>query len=306
MKKIERVSLIGLGAIGCAHGRKIEDAMPGTLKVIADQERINRYKKDGFYINTKKYNFDYMTPEEDCPPDDLILISVKYNGLKSAIHSIRKHVGPNTIILSLLNGISSEEKVGEVYGMDKLLYSLCINIDAVKVENKITFSTAGRINFGEKTNVTYSENVLAVKDFFERVDIGFEIPEDMMHSLWWKFMINTGINQASAIMKANYGVFQKIPEARGLMNKIMDEVILISEKEGYPLTSKDVDAWYAILDVVSSENKTSMLQDMEAGRKTEVDIFAGTIIELGKKHNIATPFNEAIYYLIKTMEKIHR
>lgn len=306
MKKIERVSLIGLGAIGCAHGRKIEDAMPGTLKVIADQERINRYKQEGFYINTKKYDFTYVTPEEDCPPDDLILISVKYNGLQSAIQSIKKHVGPNTIILSLLNGISSEEKVGEVYGMDKLLYSLCINVDAVKVGNEITFSTAGRINFGEKENVTYSEKVLAVKDFFERVNIGYEIPVDMMHSLWWKFMINTGINQASAIMKANYGVFQKIPEARILMNKIMAEVLLISEKEGYPLTSKDVDAWYDILDIVSSENKTSMLQDMEAGRKTEVDIFAGTIIELGKKHNIATPFNEAIYYLIKTMEKIDK
>ena len=176
----------------------------------------------------------------------------------------------------------------------------------IKVGNEITFSTAGRINFGEKTNMEYSDKVLAVKDFFERVNISYEIPVDMMHSLWWKFMINTGINQASAIMKANYGVFQKIPEARTLMNKIMGEVLLISEKEGYPLTSKDVDAWYDILDIVSSENKTSMLQDMEAGRKTEVDIFAGTIIELGKKHNIATPFNEEIYYLIKTMEKIDK
>lgn len=303
MMKIKKVSLIGLGAIGCAYGSRIYDMNPDSIKIIAGGERIKRYRENGFFINGKKYDFKYVTPEEKCEPADLILIAVKSNQLLEAMEDIKNHVGENTIILSLLNGITSEEIVGKKFGMDKMLYSLCVGIDGNRDKNNIKFSSCGNITFGEKKNVNYSERVKAVKDLFEEADIPYEIPEDMMHALWWKFMINVSINQSSAVLRAKYGVFQTNVEARNLMDSAMMEVIKLSEKVGVNLNNDDVKRWYEVLYSMNPDSRTSMLQDIESCRETEVEMFAGTICKLGEKYKVDTPVNRTLYSIIKVIEK---
>lgn len=302
MGKIENISLIGLGAIGCAYGSKLYDMNPKAVKVIAGGERAKRYREDGFFINGKKYNFQYVTPEEKCEPADLIIVAVKSNQLHKAIEDIKNHVGQNTIILSLLNGITSEEIIGRVFGMDKMLYSLCVAIDANRDGNNINFSSYGNITFGEKNNTIYSQRVLSVKELFEKAGIPYVIPEDMLHALWWKFMINVSINQCSAVLKAKYGVFQSNTEARNLMDSTMMEVVKLSEKTGVNLNNEDIKKWYEVLYNMNPNSRTSMLQDIESGRKTEVDMFAGTVCELGNKYKLDTPVNRTLYNIIKVIE----
>ena len=302
MGEIKNISIIGLGAIGCAYGSKLYDMNPKGLKVIAGGERAKRYKEKGFFINGKKYDFQYVTPEEKCQPADLIILAVKSNQLSKAIEDMRNHVGENTIILSLLNGITSEEIIGETFGMDKILYSLCVGIDANRDKNNIDFSSYGNITFGEKNNTTYSQKVEAVKEIFEKAGIPYVIPTDMMHALWWKFMINVGINQCSAVLRAKYGVFQTNVEARNLMESTMLEVVKLSEKAGVNLNNDDIKKWYEVLYNMNPNSRTSMLQDIEGGRKTEVDIFAGTVCELGEKYKVDTPVNRTLYNIIKVIE----
>lgn len=302
MGKIKNISLIGLGAIGCAYGSKIYDMNPEAIKVIAGGERAKRYREAGFFINGKKYNFKYVTPEEKCEPADLIIVAVKSNQLHKAIEDIKNHVGENTIILSLLNGITSEEIIGSVFGMDKMLYSLCVAIDANRDGNNINFSSYGNITFGEKNNTNYSQRVVAVKEIFEKAGIPYVIPEDMLHALWWKFMINVSINQCSAVLRAKYGVFQSNTEARNLMDSAMMEVVKLSEKTGVNLNNEDIKKWYEVLYNMNPNSRTSMLQDVESGRKTEVDMFAGTVCELGNKYKLDTPVNRTLYNIIKVIE----
>lgn len=302
MGKIKNISLIGLGAIGCAYGSKIYDMNPEAIKVIAGGERAKRYREDGFFINGKKYNFQYVTPEEKCEPADLIIVAVKSNQLHKAIEDIKNHVGQNTIILSLLNGITSEEIIGRVFGMDKMLYSLCVAIDANRDGNNINFSSYGNITFGEKNNTNYSQRVVAVKEIFEKAGIPYVIPEDMLHALWWKFMINVSINQCSAVLRAKYGVFQSNTEARNLMDSAMMEVVKLSEKTGVNLNNEDIKKWYEVLYNMNPNSRTSMLQDVESGRKTEVDMFAGTVCGLGNKYKLDTPVNRTLYNIIKVIE----
>ncbi|AGK98363.1 ketopantoate reductase family protein [Clostridium pasteurianum] len=302
MGKIKNISLIGLGAIGCAYGSKLYDMNPEAVKVIAGGERAKKYRENGFFINGKKYDFQYVTPEEKCEPADLIIVAVKSNQLHKAIEDITNHVGENTIILSLLNGITSEEIIGSTFGMDKILYSLCVAIDANRDKNNINFSSYGNITFGEKSNTNYSQRVMAVKELFEKASIPYVIPEDMMHALWWKFMINVGINQCSAVLKAKYGVFQTNIEARNLMDSTMMEVVKLSEKTGVNLNKDDIKKWYEVLYNMNPNSRTSMLQDIESGRKTEVDIFAGTVCELGNKYKLDTPVNRTLYNIIKVIE----
>ncbi len=303
MKKIERVYISGLGAVGCAYGSKIYDMDPACLKVIASKERIHRYTEKGITINGKPYSFNYIHPGEQAEPADLILVAVKQHHLLQAIEDMRNFVGKDTIILSLLNGISSEEILGAHFGMDKLLYAYCVGIDAVREETRVYFSNGGKVVFGEKNNQTISSNTAAVKEFFERAHIPYSIPEDMMRSLWWKFMLNVGINQTSAVLKAPYGVFQTIPEARELMESTCREVVRLSVETGINLTDDDIADFIRVLGTLGADGKTSMLQDVEAGRKTEVEIFAGTIIELGKKYGVPTPINDTLYKMIRTLEQ---
>lgn len=121
--------------------------------------------------------------------------------------------------------------------------------------------------------------------------------------MWWKFMINVGINQASAVLRAPYRVFQQSKDAQQLKESLMEEVIALAQAKGVNLTRKDIDDWYPILDTVAPEGKTSMLQDMESGRKTEVEIFAGTAVRMGAELGIPTPVNRAMLHIIRVLEQ---
>jgi 2-dehydropantoate 2-reductase len=119
-------------------------------------------------------------------------------------------------------------------------------------------------------------------------------------------MINVGINQASAVLRAPYGVFHSSPDARALMLLLMREVVALAGKVSIDLNDKDLDDWFAVLSTLAPGGKTSMLQDIEAGRKTEVEIFAGKVVALGAETGVATPANQVILHIIKAMEDRER
>lgn len=303
MKTIKTVSLIGLGAIGGTYGSLLHDLLKDSFRIVANQQRINKYQENGILINDQVYHFNYITPETKTEPADLVIFAVKNAELKQAINDMKHHIGPDTIILSLLNGISSEEEIYDAYKNEHILFSMSVEIDAVRTNREIRFSTRGRIEYGAMDN-SLSEDVLAVKHLFEQTGIQYKISNNIMHTMWWKFMINVGINQTSAVLKAPYGVFQKHPAAYELVEDAMREVVAISEKAGTGLTEEDVKVFWPIINNLSPKGKTSMLQDVEAGRKTEVDYFAGKVCELGKKYNVPTPINKQLYRIIHIIEEI--
>lgn len=305
MMSIKKVSIIGSGAIGATFAATIHDHIGDNLRIIASGERYKRYKAKGFSINKKAYDFNYVQPKELVEKADLLLIAVKYHHLDQVVKEIRNHVGKDTIILSLLNGINSEEIIGKHYDMNQILYSLVFKIDATREGNKISHSLPGTIAFGNKNNEVLSNKVKKVKDFFDKADVDYEIPIDMIRKMWWKFMVNVGINQSSAILKAPYGVFQSSKEALELLKDTMDEVVLLANVLGINLEQKDVDSFIELLFNLSSDGKTSMLQDVLAKRKTEVEMFAKVVCDLGKEHNLELPINDMMYKMIKVIEETY-
>ncbi|HWP97950.1 MAG TPA: ketopantoate reductase family protein [Syntrophomonadaceae bacterium] len=309
MGNIEKVSIIGLGAMGSTYLSQILKFLPEkNVSVIAGGDRAEKYRTNGVTVNGRDYRLNLVAPSEKCELTDLLIFAVKFNQLADAVEQVRNHIGPDTIIISILNGISSEEIIGAVYGIEKVLYSISVGIDAVREGNSTTFKNLGMISFGEKTNLPgqFSPKVLKLKEFFERTQINYSIPEDMMRMLWWKFMVNVGVNQVSAVLRASYGVFQNVKEARELMTASMKEVINISRVAGINLTQADVDDWLIVIDKLSPTGKTSMLQDMEAARQTEVDIFAGTVVEMGQEYDVPTPVNKMLFDIIKSSEGMFR
>lgn len=301
--EIKKVTIIGLGALGILFGHHLTKRMPkGDLRIIADQERIRRYQRDFVYCNGERCEFNYLEPEEVGEPADLIIFAVKYNGLKDAVQAVKNQVGEHTIILSALNGITSETIIGQTYGMDKILYCIAQGMDAVKVGNRLTYDHMGMLVFGEREPGLISQRVEQVAQFFARMALPFEAVTDMNKRIWGKFMLNVGVNQTVAVQESNYGEIQKKGPARDTMIAAMREVIVLSEKEGIHLSETDLLYWLNVLDTLSPEGKPSMRQDMEARRLSEVKLFSGAVLELGRKHSISVPVNEELYRRIKEIE----
>ena len=191
-----------------------------------------------------------------------------------------------------------------MYGSGKVIYGLTLGIDAVREGNSITYKNQGRILFGEEKNAEITSRVKQVSNLFTRAGIAHDIPPDMIRSLWFKFMINVGVNQVSAVLRATYGFMQVSKEAREQMDSAMLEVIAIARTLHVDLSEEDLGEWYKVLGTLNPTGKTSMLQDVEAGRPTEVDMLAGTVIELGKRHGVPTPVNQKLYDDLKRITTV--
>ncbi len=301
--RIKTVSIIGLGALGILFGHYLSKNMPkGHIKIIADKGRISRYKKDGIYCNGELCDFTYMTPEETGTPADLLLFAVKYNDLADAIRGVRNQVGEKTVILSLLNGITSEEIIAEAYGKEKVLDCVAQEMDAVKEGNRLRYTNMGKVSFGLRADRGSAENMERVCTFFEETGLPYEIVNDMGKRMWGKLMVNVGVNQAVAVCGEAYGDIQKEGPVRDTMIAAMREVIALSKKEKVFLSEEDLEYWLDILGHLSPKGKPSMRQDVEANRPSEVELFAGTVIFLGEKHDVPTPVNRWLYQRVRDME----
>jgi len=302
MSKTQKIVILGLGAVGAFFAERFLATENIETCVIADGERYERLKRDGIVVNGNKLMPPLMRPDEETSPADLIIVTLKHQHLDDALPDLRNLVGDQTTIVSFMNGLDSEAAIAELYGVEKVLYGISVGIDSVRDESGIRFSNPGRHIFGEARNNQPSPRVLAVRDIFTRAGITHDVPADMIRTLWWKFMINVGANQASAVMRAPYGIIQQTPAAQELVRELMLEVIRLAEVEGVDLTEKDLANWPPILNSLAPEGKTSMLQDIEAGRKTELEIFGGKVIELGKKYGISTPVNRIVHQIISVLE----
>jgi len=297
-----KISIIGAGAMGAFYAARFFEMDPHSVSIIAGDERHARLRERGLVVNGKHYDFRLVRPEE-ASPADLVLVAVKHHHLPGAVSDMRKAVGRKTHILSVMNGIRSEEQIGAVYGMDKVLYAIAMGIDAVREGNAVTCSTQGKILFGEPDNSVLSGRVKSLQTLFTKAGIVHETPVDMIRTLWWKFMVNVGLNQVSAILDAPYGVFHRSEAAQKVMQDAMNEVIAVANAKGINLSRKDAEDFLPILRKLSPEGKTSMVQDIEAKRKTEVEMFGVKVVEMGLEMNIPTPVNQTLVRLIQALEE---
>ncbi len=301
--EIQKVAILGAGAMGAYFATRFFDTPGFSTVLIATGERLARLKADGIVVNEKPYFIPAVSPEEADSPADLIIVALKHQHLKEAVFDLGKLVGDSTTFLSVMNGLESEETIGAMYGMEKIVYAISVGIDALRSGNRITYTKPGKHYFGEAQNLTISPKVCRIQQAFDRAGISYETPPDMIRMLWWKFMVNVGVNQASAVLHAPYGIFQSNREAQELMEALMQEAVTLAQALNVNLTRQDIKEWQPVLNQLSPQGKTSMLQDIEAGRKTEVEIFGGKAIELGKAHGIPTPVNQTIVQIIHILEQ---
>lgn len=300
--KIKNIAVIGMGAIGCVYGKLLYDAYGDEFFVIASGARRENLVRDGICLNGTVFTPKVIDTGEKVWKASLIVVCVKNYQLDAAIEDMRNFVDEHTMILPLLNGVTATERLQEAFPQAHVFYGISIAIDAVRTEAGVSNTNNGFIQFGDKDNCVMSQEVMAVNACLIDAKINAQVFPDMMRILWRKWMMNVGCNQVSSITGATYGKFVTVPEVWQTMRAAMLEVVEVAQKLKIDISESDIEEMKKVVQTLGEEGKTSMLQDVENKRKTEVDYFAGTVIEYGKKLGVPVPVNTVLYQLVKGIE----
>ena len=252
-------------------------------------------------FNGQLQDFNYTDAAAVTEPVDLLLFAVKFGGLESTIETCRHLVGPDTTLVSVLNGISSEQILGAAFSPEQVVWCVAQRMSALKEGNHVTVSPLGELAIGVPAGQDDS-HLRRLTAFFDSIAFPYSLPADIATHMWSKLLCNTGCNQAAMLYQCGYGGLQVPGEARDTMLGAMREVVTVANAEGVPLSEKDIDSWLAIIDTFPADGEPSMRQDGKAHRKSELELFAGTVRRLAQKHGIAVPVNDRIYEQVQAME----
>lgn len=254
-------------------------------------------------MDGERVPFVYVTPQDTPSPADLVLVCVKFHALDAALPLIESQLGQPTLIVSALNGIASEEVLGRHFGPERIVYAVAQEMDARKAGNRLVYRDAGQLVIGPMTDdAGEAARVQAVDRFFSRARLPHSVDPEMPRRLWGKWMLNVGINQTAALHRGTFGTVQAPGEARETFLAAMREVLALAPHAGVGLTEADFAYWVRVMDSLDPAAKPSLAQDLEAGRPTELELFAGTVIRLGREYGVPTPVNERLYAGIQALE----
>lgn len=302
--EIRSVAVLGAGAVGCYVLWGLADkAASGALQlgVVAEGSRAERLQQNGCTINGRVYHPQVWTPQQaHCV--DLLVVTLKYGALPSALEGIRTIVGEHTVVMSLMNGVDSEDIIAAQVGADHVLPAL-IKVASRRTDDGVRFDpeTTIGIVYGELAAPFDSARVQAVRALFTDTDIHFRITEHIREEIWSKFRLNVCNNLPQAILGAGVGCYSDSVHMKAISDGLRRELEAIAAAKGIDLSKSDATSGHG--SAVPPTARYSTLQDLDAKRHTEIDMFSGALIRRGRELGIPTPYNEYTYHMIKALEE---
>ena len=297
--KIRKVALIGAGAIG-AYLIWSFDRVPNIVfTVMAEGTRKMRLEQDGIVINGKHHSLRVQEPKH-AGHQDLIFVATKYGALDEAISMLPPLVGPDTLILSLLNGVDSEDRIAQAVGSEHVVHSV-IRIASQRTQREVFFAPERVIglSFGlPDAKPSEQWKLEALSALFANTRLRWNRSEDILTDIWVKFASNIANNLPQAILGTPASLYTNSKHGLFLAQKLWSETAAVAAAQGIHL-AEDV----LIFPGQSASAKYSTLQDLEAGRHTEIDMFAGQMLRMAEKAGIAVPYCEYTYHAIKALEE---
>ncbi|MBQ9027175.1 MAG: 2-dehydropantoate 2-reductase [Lachnospiraceae bacterium] len=305
--KIRSAAVLGAGAVGSYIIYGLTQKKDIDFCVVADGARKERLEKSGVVIDDKKeirtLHPAIKTPEQ-ARGVDILFVAVKYTALESALQDIRTIVTPNTVVLSLLNGIDSEEKIAGVIDPGQIVYSLMrVSSERRNREdgrNVVSFdpSIPWGIYLGEKGSPVKSERIEAIEELFAGTSVGVFFVEDIIKDQWAKYASNICYNLPQAVLGLPFKAYFESEHVAFLRQKLFDEVYKVGEALGIEVV-EPILGWNSC----AGTARFSTLQDLDAGRHTEIDMFTGVLMKKAAEAGVEVPFAEYTHHAIKALEE---
>ncbi|MGN0975356.1 MAG: ketopantoate reductase family protein [Gemmiger sp.] len=298
--EMKTVALLGAGAVGAYFIWGLSDKLGENLWVVADGARKRRLEQEGLTINGQRYALNVRTPAE-ARGADLLLVATKYGALRGALDDIAAVADGHTVVMSLLNGVNSEEILAERIGRESIVYSL-MKIASERRGDEVVFDgpvTPG-VFFGEADSPDPSERMLAIARLLDGTPLHYHMFPDIVRQMWYKFALNVSQNLPQAILGVGVGAYEDSAYAARLAQCLRDEVTAVAAAKGADISTPDPTGQRS---PSARRARYSTLQDLDAHRHTEVDLFAGAMVEMGRELGIPTPYSEFTWNIIKALEE---
>jgi len=289
-----KIFILGAGAIGSVYGALLSESNDVTL--IGNKAHVEAINAKGLSIVgdiEKTFRPKVDTDIRSIPQKALIILTTKAYDSAKAIEGIRKLLKKDTVILILQNGLGNEEIVR------------CIVGDRVKILRGVTkmaseSSKPGKIRFWSgETIIESNEDSTKIVEIFNACGLKASLSEDIDREVWTKLVVNSVVNPLTALFRVRNCAIGG-DSLKTVRHGIVRECVEVAKAEGIALPENlavRIDKRLS-----SYTNFSSMYQDIVKGKKTEIDFLNGKIVDLGKKHHIQTPINEALVSLIKFLE----
>ncbi len=294
MSETYAVSVVGPGALGCLFAGKLAKAGFRVHLIDYQQERINRLAKNGIEITEGDQIERYSVHVTGHIPSmqDLVIVLVK------SYSTANLTLPPDTPILTLQNGMGNAEILCRKVGAENILAGVTTEASTLIGEGKVKHTARGITTFGSWTTASVKEP----KEILERAGFEVEITNSPSQIIWEKTIVNAGINPLTAILNVPNGMLLKIREARELLRELVIEASKVAGTEGYRFSRSMVEVAEEVCEN-TADNISSMLQDVRAGKKTEIDAISGEIIRRGISAFMTTPRTKVVYNIIRSMEQ---
>lgn len=237
-----------------------------------------------------------------------ILLSVKAHQTKQAVKEIKPLAGSETVVFSMQNGLGNIEWISESLGEEhagggRVIFGATV----VRPGHARVTVCADRVLVGFPGGKTVSPRAAEVADALSRAGIAASPVEDIIPHLWAKALYNCSLNPLGAILGVQYGRLGEEESTRKFISAVIDEIYKVADAHHVTLDPDSPSGYYALLMKrllpPTASHLSSMFQDLEAGRKTEIDSLCGRITALGKEAGIPVPYNQTLVWMIRFLEK---
>lgn len=296
---------MGAGALGTYYGALL--ANNGyDVTFIARNKNLEALKSQGIQVKSHFGDFSVSKVNatdntKDIGEVDLILFSVKTFDTQQASRSLLAMIGKQTIVLPLqtvdvTNAL--KQTIGKEHVVGGVTYISC-DLDSYGIVNQP--SPFRKIVIGELTG-KISERIQSLGDVFIKLGVDTIVTPDIKKEMWNKFIYIAPMCSIGSITRLPLGQYRDVPESRALLVGVMKEIELIARADGTNLDTDIIDQKLQAIDKMNLQSTNSMQRDVINGKRSELEGFIGTIIELGKKHNILTPLHTFVYASLKPRE----
>ncbi|MEG6584589.1 ketopantoate reductase family protein [Dendrosporobacter sp. 1207_IL3150] len=300
-----KIAIIGAGAMGSLFGAMLAQGGQDVILIDKRTELVQAITQNGLKIIDESseiiVNIRASADITDAEKADLIILFVKAYDTQQAIQDCIRIIDDKTVVLTMQNGLGNIEKIGTVIGEEKVIAGSTSYGCIVAAPGLIKVSNIGKVTLGE-LNGSLSGRLLRIAETFSSVGINVSLSENIQSLIWTKLAVNTGINAITAITSLTNGELLVRKETRELMNLAINELVSVANHKGIRFLQDP----FKLAEAVAKDtytNKSSMLQDIEKGSKTEIDNINGAIVAEGKKYEVETPVNHVLTLLIKALEK---
>jgi len=310
-----KILVFGLGALGTVYSCLLKNQgheISGLDRdMVADAVRDKGVKVSGIWgEHEARLDRILTTPEEMAGLDfDLLILTVKSYETGSVMEQIARFVCPRAYILLAQNGYGNFEAAAQWIPAERLILGRIIfGAETTGLgESKVTV-IADDVVIGSPANLIANQVLEDLSRVFSHAGIPTRFSPEVMKFVWAKIIYNSALNPLGAILEVPYGKLAENPNTRTLMDNIITEIFAVlkahQQDTPWPDAKAYQEAFYGQMVPSTALHHASMLQDIQRGRKTEIEALNGAVVSLGKKYGIAAPVNEVIVSILKAKEEM--